>query len=144
MGEYRPLSYISVQYNEWNTSLGFLVLFCGVIFCECEFCCFFFFFLFNFFPFFVCFVCFFSFCYRDKLQWWKQRQEFTVDIFYIVRRIHSFLERGPKFFISKIPPLLTFTPVKEFCLVSLILCNWHSHEWHFSSKQSQMKKNPTC
>lgn len=70
----------------------------------------------------------------------KQCQEFTFDIFYIVRRIDRFLERGPKFFISKIPPLLTFAPVNEFCLLSVILGNWYSHEWHFSAKQTHMKK----
>lgn len=81
------------------------------------------------------------FCYRGKLQWGKWPQEFTVYVFYIVRRTHSFPEKGPKFFISKIPFFLTFTPVKEFRLMSLILGNQDSHEWHFSLKQPYMKKS---
>lgn len=102
-------------------------------------------FLFVFLFVFVClFVCslplFFSFRYRDKLQWREQHQEITVDIFYIVRITQSFLERGRKIFISKIPPLLTCIPLDEFCLLSVILGNWYSHEWHFSSKQSHMEK----
>lgn len=87
------------------------------------------------------FFFFFFFCYRGKLQGGKWPQEFTVDILYITRRTHIFSKKGPKFFISKIPSWLTFTPVKEFWLMSLVLGDWDSHEWHFSLKQPYMKKS---
>lgn len=136
MGEYNLLNYIPIWYNEGYIWRVFICLFHFVrlFFSECVF------FLSSFwdFPPFL-FCLFFSSCYRDKLQWWKHHQEFTVDIFNIVKGTYNFLERGPKFFISKISPLLTFTSVNEFCLLSVILGNWCSHEWHFSSKQSHVK-----